>query len=133
MRGKIRYSKTFSEFTVTPEKIVPAKGAEIPASRLNSIDIKNRFDPGFQVAASGGSSGGYIIGGAAGAGMAVAGGINTINAASRQAAHQQMAKAGYFVVAEAGGREVKLAEKMTEAGARGLQADIIRVLQGQSL
>jgi hypothetical protein len=131
----IRYSnKIVSSFTVFPDRIITKKGAEIPARRLHSINIKNGYDKGFEAPTGRSSGGGWLIGGTLGAGMAAADGLTSVSSGIRSSVQNQRGKTAFYLTAEFGGQEEKLTTMdMSEVGARGLQTDVIRVLEGQTL
>lgn len=133
MKGQVQYGPPYAEVFVSPHEIRTAKGETIAVNRLHAIDIKNAFDRGYQVSMGSRSSGGFVVGGAAGAGMALSSGISGISSSFGQAAANQAAKARFYLNAEVGGRAVKIVEFLTEVGARSLQSDIIRVIQGDQL
>ncbi len=131
----IRYSnKIVSSFSVFPDKIVTKNGKEIPASRLHSINIKNGYDKGFEAPTGRSSSGGWLIGGTLGAGMAAADGLTSVSSGVRSSVQNQRGKTAFYLTAEFSGQEEKLTTMdMSEVGARGLQTDVLRVLEGQTL
>lgn len=127
-------SKVVGELKVSPQKIVSTKGKEVTTGRLHSIGIKNGYDRGFQVATGRSSSGGWMVGGAAGVGLAVADGMSSLSANHRQSIMNQRAKTAYYLTAEAGGVEYKLTSPdLSETAARALQDDIIRAIEGRDL
>lgn len=127
-------SKVVGRLKVLPGKIVPIKGNEISTSRLKSIGIRNGYEKGFQVETERSSSGGWLVGGAAGAGMAVADGVASMSASHRSSIMSQRAKTAFYLTAEAGGIEYKLTTPdLSEPAARALQDDIIRVLEGHAI
>lgn len=133
--SEITYTnKIIAKLTVTPEEIVTGKGKEVPTARMHSIGIKNGYDRGFQVATARSSSGGWLVGGSLGLGMAAADGLTNMSSGMRNAVQNQRGKTAFFLVAEVAGREEKLTTPdLSETAARALQTDIIRVIQGQNI
>lgn len=127
-------SKVVGRLRVSRNRIVPFKGKELSTSRLKTIGIRNGYEKGFQVETGRSSSGGWLVGGAAGAGMAVADGMASISASHRSSIMSQRAKTAFYLTAEAGGIEYKLTTPdLSEPAARALQDDVIRVLEGQAM
>lgn len=133
--SEITYTeKVVGKLFVSPSKLVATKGKEVATTRLHSIGIRNGYDRGFQVEVGRSSSGGWLVGGAAGAGMAVADGISNLSASHRSSIMSQRAKTAFYLTAEAGGVEHKLTTPdLSETAARALQDDVMRALQGQAL
>lgn len=113
------YGKPVRTFTIDGNGVVLKDGRIIPRNRINAVDIKNEY--GGAVSPSP-----FVYTMDAGGAASIATGMGTAIASSR-------ALRSYYVTVQYGGSEERLAEKLDEMAATGLQADIIRALQGQKL
>lgn len=116
-------------FEVTNQVLITSKGKSIPAKRINDIEVKNAFDVGFRVQGIGHRST-HVSTGFASATSNAAG---SVASAIGQGIANKRAQTAFYVSVQHGGEEDKIVENLTQNAARGIQADILRVIRGETL